>query len=556
MRGSLLVAVVRVPGSPSLALYRDRGLVAEGRPEEIASTVAKLQDTSAIRVCWWNRSVATELVRAGLRISRCWDVQEAHRLLCGGWSAAPDEVWANAVALPMSERPAPLAGDLFDEPAQVGGPLVRPDGYLDPRVLGDERPSADDLAEWAELLFQVVARQAEQLQARSPTAVSTALSESGTSVLITELERDGVPIERARLTELITQAAGVPPESERHAAQLRADRDDVVRRLVPGRERTDLRNPAQVLELLHAVGVKVEDTRAWRLEAHRHTHPVVEALLGWRKAERIATTYGWGWLQAHVGPDDRLRGPWTTCDGGAGRMTAGAGLHSLPAPLRPGVAAPAGTVLVRADLGQVEPRVLAVVSRDEEFARATHEDDLYAVVAAQLGVERSIAKIAVLSAMYGQTTGPAAAALERMKRTYPTAMAYLDAAAAQGQRGEAVQTYGGRHIPVTQSATAEQARAVGRFTRNAVVQGAAAELFKAWALTVRHALWQQGDGTGRIVLMLHDELLIEVPQNQADDTVTLVHHTLTDAARRWSGGAPVRFVADVAIIHRWSEAKG
>ena len=117
-------------------------------------------------------------------------------------------------------------------------------------------------------------------------------------------------------------------------------------------------------------------------------------------------------------------------------------------------------------------------------------------------------------------------------------------------------THGGRLIPVQPPTSGEQARATGRFTRNAVVQGAAAELFKAWAATVRQALWDIGDGSGRIVLMLHDELLIEVPERDAEATVALVHQTLTDAARRWSGGAPVRFLADVAVVRRWSEAKG
>lgn len=555
VRGSSLVAVVRAPGSGAFVLVRDGVRLAEGPSTVVLPVIHALQRDEPIRLCWWDRSVAEPLVRAGARLRRCWDVQEVHRLLVGGWSAGPDEVWAAATGRPVPERPGPPSGDLFDEPSESGAPLVRPDGYLDPHVLTGELPRVDQIDEWARTLLEVATHQMGLLQERGARALSTATSESGTAVLVTELEQHGVPVDRARLSELITESAGERPESEAHAAELRRRRDDAVRRLVPGRERTDLRNPVQVLELLQSVGVQVEDTRAWRLEVHRHTHPVVEALLTWRKAERIATTYGWAWLDAHVGADDRLRGEWTTCDGGAGRMTAGAGLHSLPTPLRPGVAASPGRVLVRADLGQVEPRVLAVVSQDPVLARATLADDLYANVARQLSADRQTAKIAVLAAMYGQTTGPAGAALEQMKRTYPTAMAYLGDAAEQGEQGESVQTYGGRLIPVQRPTTGEQARATGRFTRNAVVQGAAAELFKAWALTVRQALWGQGDGSGRIVLMLHDELLVDVPEPDAATTVALVHQTLDDAARRWSAAAPVRFVADVSTVRRWSEAK-
>ena len=95
-------------------------------------------------------------------------------------------------------------------------------------------------------------------------------------------------------------------------------------------------------------------------------------------------------------------------------------------------------------------------------------------------------------------------------------------------------------------------RAHGRFARNAVVQGAAAEFFKAWALTVRAAVRPLG---GRIVLCLHDELLVQVPQDDAERAAAAVDQAVVDAGRRWSAGAPVRFVADTRIVRRWSEAK-
>ena len=151
---------------------------------------------------------------------------------------------------------------------------------------------------------------------------------------------------------------------------MRAQRDAQGARHVPGREST-ASQPLQVRELLASVGVVVPNTRKWVLAPFRDTHAVVDALLEWRKAERIATTYGYGWLAAHVGSDDRLRGAWTTCDGAAGRMTAQNGLHNLPAALRPAITAHAGHVFVRADLGQIEPRVLAAVSGGWAFAAAT-----------------------------------------------------------------------------------------------------------------------------------------------------------------------------------------
>ena len=129
-------------------------------------------------------------------------------------------------------------------------------------------------------------------------------------------------------------------------------------------------------------------------------------------------------------------------------MTAQAGLHNLPAVLRRAIVAEPGHVLVRADLGQIEPRVLAAVSGDPAFAAATRADDLYAPVAAALGVPRPVAKVAVLAAMYGQRTGAAGQALRDLQRAFPVAMSFLDEAYAAGLAGQPVRTCGGRAIPM------------------------------------------------------------------------------------------------------------
>ena len=127
-------------------------------------------------------------------------------------------------------------------------------------------------------------------------------------------------------------------------------------------------------------------------------------------------------------------------------MTASAGLHNMPAHLRSAVIAEPGHVFVRADLGQIEPRILAAVSGDRALAKATAEDDMYLPVAEQLGVDRATAKVAVLGAMYGQTTGHGAAALRGLELAYPVAMAYLTEADLAGQVGRDIRTYGGRLI--------------------------------------------------------------------------------------------------------------
>jgi DNA polymerase-1 len=99
----------------------------------------------------------------------------------------------------------------------------------------------------------------------------------------------------------------------------------------------------------------------------------------------------------------------------------------------------------------------------------------------------------------------------------------------------------------------DRAAARGRFARNAVIQGSAAEFFKMWALVVRHAIEPLG---ARIVLCLHDELLIHTPEDSAAGVAEAVHHALTTAAAAYLGADVVRFVADVSIVRSWAEAKG
>lgn len=496
------------------------------------------------------------LVRAGLHVQRCWDLAEVHRLLHGGWRADLGRVWAAAEELDPEGVPEPRRDDLFGllaDPAESAEDAIRPDGYLRPDLLDPAWATSEPrLRAVAAALLETCARQQEQLAELGPRSLAAAYSESAAALLCLELERDGLPVARSAAEALIADAAGRRPRDEADAIRIRRERDERVLALAPGRESTDLRNPTQVKELLAGVGVSVPNTRKFVLEPFRSTHPVVEALLEWRKDERIATTYGYRWLDEHVGPDGRLRGGWTACDGAAGRMTAQNGLHNLPAPLRPAVVAEPGHVFVRADLGQIEPRVLAVVSGDRAFAEATRADDLYAPVASKLGVERKIAKVAVLAAMYGARSGSAGRALGDLERAYPVAMGLLDDAYASGVARRPLRTFGGRRINLDSAWPGSDEGGRGRFARNAVIQGSAAELFKAWAATVRHVTAPMG---AQIVLCLHDELLLQAPEDLAEDVAEAVVRCLDDSARRWAGTDLVRFVADTSVIRRWSDAK-
>ncbi len=569
----LAIALATQPGGAVVGFAIDAGTVAStGSTDDVVALLAAVEQALRPRWVWWDRAPAALLVPHDVRIGACWDLSAVHRIVRGGWRSSAVRVWCDARGL--DPRTAPVAGQLDLGSGDAGEgphPAVRADGHLRAEwVEGAWRDDPADAARWAELALAVHVVQRERLAALGAAGDPMALarSESAAEVLCAELEHDGLPIDVEVARTLLTEIAGPRPADEREAAERRAERDALVLAHLPAGAAVDLRNPADVKSMLRRVGVDVPDTRAWRLEAMREVHPVVEALLQWRKAERIATTFGHQWLDEHV-HGGRLRGAWSSTDGAAGRMPAQAGLHNLPAELRPVVRADPGWVFVQADLGQIEPRVLAAVSGDRALVQATRADDLYRPVADRLRVERPIAKVAVLAAMYGQTSGTAGQALQGMERAYPVAMQYLRDADRAGREGRELRTFGGRLIPmydtiaerddepddgaVDDRSVSAALAARGRYARNASVQGAAAELFKAWAATVRARL---AATSARIVLCLHDELILHVPDAEAEHAAATVTACLDEASGRWFRGTEVRFVTDVQVVRSWADAKG
>ncbi len=550
----------------------------------VAGTIARIERDESPRWVWWPEETPRQLVAAGIRPARAWDLGAVHRLLVGGWRNSPAAIWAHCHGLDSASAPGPAtAPDLFSAAAEVvdeDDPL-HASGHLSPEWLaGRWQSTPDRIVRHARLAAECFVRQRQAVgligdapamgagtitAAITSTVLGTIYSESAAEALCAELEHDGLPIDLTVAEALIAGFIGPRPTDAAHALRLAGDRDERVLRHIPVEQRLDLRNPANVKALLRRVGIEVSDTRAWRLEDLRDDHPFVDDLLTWRRAERIATTFGYGWLDTHVGADGRLRGRWSGSDGAAGRMTATAGLHNMPADLRPAIVAEPGHVFVRADLGQIEPRILAAVSGDAALAAATQDSDMYAPVAARLGVDRDIAKVAVLGAMYGQTTGRGAEALRGLETNYPVAMAYLSDAARAAEGGNDLRTRGGRlvrmgasDLDASDAQGRSRAAARGRYGRNAMVQGAAAEFFKTWAAVVRARL-PAVDDRARIVLCLHDELVVHAPTESGDAVASGLGEWLQEAARRWLAGSVdghrVRFVADISVIARWSDAK-
>ena len=332
--------------------------------------------TDAPRWVWWTSDTARTLVAAGLRPARCWDLEAVLRLLAGGSRGAADGLgappWPRHCGLPRLAEP-----DLFSPPTTTDHvEAVRPDGHLDPSWIETMWSSdLDHLGTWARSRSMSTTASRPTRPAPGPSGRAEHRSigvRCGDAV--SELEADGLPVDVLEAERIISSFIGPRPSRCRDERRLARARDELVLQHVPGAKGDlDVRNPAGVKSMLRRVGIEVprHPRLASRAASQRARDRRCTAHLA--PAERIATTFGYRWLDQHVGPDGRLRGRWSPSDGAAGRMTATAGLHNMPAELRPAIVAEPGHAFVSADLGQIEPRILASVSSDEALAAATWE---------------------------------------------------------------------------------------------------------------------------------------------------------------------------------------
>ncbi|NYH54051.1 DNA polymerase-1 [Nocardiopsis arvandica] len=517
------------------------------RVADLAAAVREAEHARPEPPRWvWSASedVYPELVRAGVRVARCHDTALTEALLLGyhsrhGEASSLGAAWARLHGLPVPDDPVrPLGEGTAAQPA-----LFEADRSTLP-------PGTDRLAALAEVhadQLDRVARLPEPGRMRLLAAV-----ESAGGLAAAEMSHDGLPWRPDVHDEILTELLGPRPPSGQRPPVL-ADLAARIGEAVGHEVNPD--SPAQVLRAMAWIGHPVESTRSWILE--RVDHPVVPLLLRYKELARLHSANGWSWLETWVrerpGPDGlrlgRFQPDYVVGGVVSGRWaTRGGGALQVPKSVRRAVRADPGWVLVRADAGQLEPRVLAAVSGDGALAAAAAEEDLYARLAAHVGGDRERAKIGMLSAMYGQTSGDAAPLLATMRRLYPRALDYVDSAARTGEGGGVVRSWLGRTSPApgAWSATVSgpdgerRRRAHGRFTRNFVVQATAAEWALVLLAALRRRLPDMPEGAG-VVFFVHDEVVLHVPADLAGESVRAVAEAEAEASAILFGDTPVRF---------------
>ncbi|MGL4339364.1 MAG: bifunctional 3'-5' exonuclease/DNA polymerase, partial [Rhodoglobus sp.] len=347
---------------------------------------------------------------------------------------------------------------------------------------------------------------------------------------------------------------------------------DTVRRLLDAPE-LNPDSPSELVRALGNAGLMVSSTRSWELK--KLNHPVIEPLLDYKKRARMLMANGWHWCDTWV-HDGRFRPDYVPGGVVTGRWaTSGGGALQLPRYIRTAVVADEGWKLVVADAAQLEPRILAAMSADRGMIEAGVAGDLYAGIVASGAVEtREQAKIAMLGAMYGATTGESGRLMPKLARAYPRAITMVENAARAGERGEVVTTRLGRSSPPgrytgaydeslspTEMARArEQSRSWGRFTRNFIVQGTAAEWALCWMASIRRRLAELTEGFGvttgpHLVFFLHDEVVVHAPARSAERVGVELREAAAEAGRLLFGKLPAKFPLTVEIVDNYGQAK-
>ncbi|MFJ7968737.1 bifunctional 3'-5' exonuclease/DNA polymerase [Streptomyces sp. NPDC096324] len=551
-------------GGVELAALGPDGLPTGGvrREADLAEAVRARPDVSR----WVWRSTADVypiLLATGVRVERCYDMEAAETLLLGHEGRLGEPRSAAAALARLRGGPVP------PDPPQRSAEPGSQSSLFEPRPV--HVPLADLLAVYAD-------QQRRHDAAAHPDRMRLlTAAESAGMLVAAEMNLAGLPwsadVHRDVLHELLGEryTGGGEP---RRLAEL----TDEVSAAFGRRVRPDL--PADVVKAFAQAGIKVKSTRRWEIETI--DHPAVKPLIEYKKLYRIWVAHGWSWLQDWV-RDGRFRPEYLPGGTVTGRwVTNGGGALQIPKVIRRAVVADPGWRLVVADADQMEPRVLAAISRDPGLMEvAGRESDLYQSVSDRaFSGDRAQAKLAVLGAVYGQTSGDGLKNLALLRRRFPKAVAYVDAAARAGEEGRLVRTWLGRTCPpaagsgdgdgeeagIPQDDPADtpadqgwvpgyassDSRARGRFARNFVVQGSAAD----WALLMLAALRRTCAGlAAELVFFQHDEVMVHCPAEEADTVVAAIREAAELAGRLTFGQTPVRFPFTTAVVRCYADAK-
>jgi len=393
--------------------------------------------------------------------------------------------------------------------------------------------------------------------------------------VLAKMEHVGIAVDVAELTKL----------NERLTADV--ERLGAVLQEVVGRP-FNINSPIQLREILYterglAPGKKTKtgfSTDAATLEKLRDQWPeFIDPLLQYREVEKLRGTYGTG-LLAEVAPDGRIHATFNQTVARTGRLSSDQpNLHNIPVRSDEGrlfrkafIPGP-GCKLLVADYNQIELRCIAHLAQDPGLIDAfTSGTDIHNATAARVFSvapadvtleQRSKAKMVSYGLAYGMEayglgqrlaipTSEAAVILDAYFEAFPNVKDYMDRTVVEARMRGYTETLFGRRRPIPELSNSNfRIRQAGeRQAMNAGIQGLAADIFKVALVRIDQALVDAGVAS-ELVLQVHDEVLVEVPEAEMDRVGPLVIDLMKGAAE-----LDVPLEVNVAWGRTWADAKG
>lgn len=319
-------------------------------------------------------------------------------------------------------------------------------------------------------------------------------------------------------------------------------------------------------------------TDAQSLEKLLGEHPIIEHLLRYREVEKLRSTYGTG-LLAEIADDGRIHATFNQTVARTGRLSSDApNLHNIPVrseegkQFRKAFVPAAGFELLVADYNQIELRCIAHLAEDPGLIAAFEAgDDIHTATAARVfhvepadvdGAQRAKAKMVSYGLAYGMEAyglaqrlnierSEAAQILDAYFVAFPAVKAYMERTVDEARERGYTETLFGRKRPIPElSSPNRQIKQAGeRQAMNAGIQGLAADIFKV-ALIRLHAALQDRDAESRIVLQVHDEVILEVPPTEREAVAELTLEVMRGAAE-----LSVPLEVNLSFGATWAEAK-
>ena len=398
-------------------------------------------------------------------------------------------------------------------------------------------------------------------------------------VVLARMEHVGIAVDRGELETLWKRLTS---EVQRLGVALRE---------LSGRDDLNINSTLQLREILFAAPpagrglTPVKKTKtgastdAGSLEKLQDQWPeFIGPLLQYRELEKLRGTYGEG-LIAEIAPDGRIHATFNQTVARTGRLSSDRpNLHNIPVRREEGrqfrkVFIPAaGYALLVADYNQIELRCIAHLAADPGLIAAfTNGQDIHNATASRVFSvdpadvtldQRSKAKMVSYGLAYGMEsyglgqrlnipTEEAAVILEAYFEAFPNVKAYMDHTVIEARKVGYTETLFGRRRPIPELLNGNwRIRQAGeRQAMNAGIQGLAADIFKVALVHIDEALESRNTGA-RLILQVHDEVLLEVPEAERDEIGSLVVDLMRGAAE-----LNVPLEVNVAWGKTWADAK-